>query len=246
MKNEKLIKQYENGALAPAEYLDFEHKLKSDPSFAREVKQYRDLNGLIITREHTDLKEPLTDTETQKKPLAEDSLDTTSYGKRYRHVYAAAAAIIVLIAVFQWFQKEPSAQDLYAAYYQPYKNTLQLVQREARLTELRSQAFLAYEAREFDKALTLFESDLQNTYNPDIAFYKSMSLLSSGRDIEAHSLLTRLKKEAISYKPQLYWYSALIALNANDKQTAREQLDSLTMLNSGYKKNAILKIKEQL
>ena len=73
-----------------------------------------------------------------------------------------------------------------------------------------------------------------------------MSLMSSGQDMEASQVLNNLKIQKSSYEPQVYWYSALLSLKNNQEQRAKEQLDSLSMLNSGYKNSALAKIKKEL
>lgn len=246
MENEQLIHDYTNGRLSREDTSAFEARLTTNPELAREVKEYKDLKKAIKENERLELKTTLQELEVEEDVPEITNEEKVSFTKKYRHIYIAAAVIIFAIIGFQFLEKEPSGQDLYASYYQPYDNTLQPVTRGETGEDVLSQAFQAYEAGEFKKAITLFDSSLKKQSNPDVSFYKAMSLISTGSEKEAATLLNNLKKEKISYKPQLYWYSALLALKNNDKQTANEQLDSLSMLNSDYKKSAIINIKKEL
>lgn len=246
MENEQLIHDYTNGRLSTQDAKSFEAKLTTDSELAFELKQYLDIKRAIKEQERTDLKEILQHLEGEGNLDVQAEEETSSFARKYRHIYIAAAVIVLAIIGFQFLDEDPSTQDLYASYYQPYDNTLQPVTRGESNVDVLSEAFQAYEAREFKKAITLFDSSLSNEYNPDVSFYKAMSLLSSGSEKEAAILLSNLKKEKISYEPQLYWYSALLALKNNNKQMANEQLDSLVMLNTDYKKGTITKIKKEL
>lgn len=247
MENEQFIHDYENGSLSSEKKQAFELRYSSDKAFAEEVKEYRNLKSAIKEKERLDLKSTLQDLEKQKEITPEiTDEENISFGRKYRHIYVAAAVIVFAVIGFQFLEKETSNQDLYASFYQPYPNTLQPVTRSEASTDVLSQAFQAYEANEFEKAEVLFETSLTQEYNSDIAFYKAMTLLNMKNDEEGSDLLKQLKNESTSFKPQLYWYSALLALKKNDEQQAKEQLDSLSQLNSGYKKSAILKIKKLL
>lgn len=238
MENEQLIHDYINDRLSPTDKEAFENKLATDTGFASEVKEYKDVKNAIRENERSGLKSILQDLESKEA--------TTSFSKRYRHIYIAAAVIIFAIIGSQFLQKGSSNQDLYASFYQPYPNTLQPVTRGEEGSNDLSKAFQAYEANDFKKAATLFDASLKANYNTDVLFYKAMSLYNIGKQSEAANLLNKLKKDNTNYTPQIYWYSALLDLKNNNIQRAKEQLDSLTQLNSGYKQSAIVKIKREL
>lgn len=245
MENEQFIHDYYTNRLSAVDRQGFEHRIEEDPTFAQEVKEYQDIKTAIKESERVALKNILQDLESQE--VKEEPLEQTiSFSKKYRHIYAAAAVIIFTIIAFQFLEKEPSTQDLYASYYQPYPNTLQPVVRGERNEDKISQAFVAYEANEFSKAAGLFEESLAITYDPDVAFYQAMSLLESKKQVEASILLSKLKKEGTSFKPQLYWYSAMVALKNGQKEVAKQQLDSLAALRSDYKKRTISKLQKEL
>ncbi len=247
MENEQLIHDYTNDRLIPEERLAFELRLETDAQLAQEYEQYVDLKKAIKEQVRIDLKDTLRALENQKEEISGISDEqTVSFSKKYSYIYIAAAVIIFAVIGFQFLEQDPSNQDLYASFYQPYDNTLQPVTRGETTEDVLSQAFQAYEAADFEKAIPYFNSSLEEQYQPDVAFYKAMSLMSSGQDMEASQVLNNLKKQKSSYEPQVYWYSALLSLKNNQEQRAKEQLDSLSMLNSGYKNSALAKIKKEL
>lgn len=243
MENDQLIQDYINQKLSGREVRDFEKRLFSDPSFAIEVQDYRNVQNAIKENERKHLKAMLQDLEVQEGDPQEEPI---SFTKRYRHIYAAAAIIIFSIIGFQFLDQGPTNQDLYTSFSQPYPNTLQPITRGEETTDALSKAFMAYEAGDYKTASTLFDRILQSNSNPDIFFYKAMSLYNEGKQQEATTALNTLKNKNTNYTPQVYWYSALLALKNDNTQLAREQLDSLSMLNSGYKDAAVKKIKKEL
>lgn len=243
MENDQLIQNYINQKLSEQEVQDFEERLSSDPSFATQVQDYRNVQNAIKENERTNLKAMLQDLEVQEGDRQEEPV---SFTKKYRHIYAAAAIIIFSIIGFQFLEQGPTNQDLYASFSQPYPNTLKPITRGEETTDELSKALQAYEAEDYKSASTRLDRVLQSNPNPDILFYKAMSLYNDGKQQEATAALNMLKNKNTNYTPQVYWYSALLALKNDNTQLAREQLDSLSMLNSGYKDAAVKRIKKEL
>lgn len=246
MENEQFIHDYENGNLSAQDRAVFENRLNTEPTFAQEVKDFRDLKIAIKSVEKNTLKERLQQLESQNIEESPSSKQDITYGKRYRHIYAAAAVIIFAIVMFQFLEKDPTSQDLYASYYQAPPNTLQPVIRGNDSKDQLSLAFQAYEAQEYGSAATLFKAALEQEYNPDVRFYRAMSLISNGQEALGNDILQELKKEDTSFAPQVFWYSALIALKNNEQERAKQQLDSLGLLDSGYKEKTIRRLKKEL
>ncbi len=242
MENEQLIQQYLHDRLSPEERANFENQLSKDTVLKEQYDEYQNLKQAIKESERIELKSSLVAIE---KTEQEDTQEI-SFTRRYSYIYAAAAIIIAAIIVFQFLEKEPSPQDLYASYYEPYPNTLQPVVRGDSRDDSVSKGFIAYESAAYDQAISFFDAALSKTYDPNIAFYKAMSLLNLKKTEDALTLITKLKKEETNYRPQLYWYSALIALDMKKREEAISQLDSLSILKSGFKDRTLIKIKDQL
>ncbi len=229
MDNTKLIQNYYADILSDQESIAFEDRLQKDKAFAEEVTAYNELSKYqeVTT---SSIKEEV----------------TTSYTKRYMHIYIAAAIIITAIVMVQFFETKASPQELYTSYYQLYPNVIQPYKIAVTKNDELSKAFVAYETKEFEKAIELFNSSIGFAYHSDIVFYKAMSLLANDHTEESLALLSKLKKEETLFTDQLYWYSALIALKRGQKIKALEQLDSLQVLKSNYNRTARRLLKEEL
>lgn len=230
MDNTKLIQDYYADLLSKEEVTAFEERLLKDKAFADEVAQYNELSKNVE----------------EELLIPNDDAETISYTKRYSHIYIYATIIIIAIIAFQFFEKKATPQELFTSYYQVYPNTMLSYEEAKTKKDELSKAFIAYENEEFEKATKHFTSSIKFAYNYNIVFYKAMSLLASDHTDESLALLSILKKEETSLKGQLYWYSALIALKKGQKDKALQQLDSLQILKSDYKKAARRLLKEEL
>ena len=144
MENEQLIHDYTNDRLIPEERLAFELRLETDAQLAHEYEEYVDLKKAIKEQVRIDLKDTLKALENQKEEISGISDEqTVSFGKKYSYIYIAAAVIIFAVIGFQFLEQDPSNQDLYASFYQPYDNTLQPVTRGETKEDVLSQAFQA-------------------------------------------------------------------------------------------------------
>ncbi len=185
-----------------------------------------------------------------KRSVQEKETNTSeeyiSYTRKYSFYYVAAAVMIIAILVSQYFQKEPNPQDLYAAYFQPFK-----IVKDSITSDLQNQpefetALKAYNLKDYYTASIQFDHLLSNSKDAHVTFYNAMSHLNNGDFTSAQAIMDRLKKERSNYQADLYWYSALISLKQSNKREAIIQLDSLKLVNSGYRRKASQAILKQL
>ncbi|TVZ52842.1 hypothetical protein [Dokdonia sp. Hel_I_53] len=183
-----------------------------------------------------------------KSSFTKESLEVEqlSYSKQYRFYYIAAAIMISSILIYQFLEEKPDAQDLYVSYYQAFPVNIDINELNASSDSLIFHGFNAYKDGKYTKASSLFEASLKHRYDEDIAFYLAMSYINSNNETQDLSMFKKLKQKQSKYMPQLYWYTALLYLKANDSKAAIKQLDSLRLTKSNFKKQASRKILKTL
>ena len=227
MEQDILIQKYLAGKLSKKEELHFIELIEKDVSFTEKVAKHTDLQKAIQASEREELKTYLQSLESESTKKV-----TPFFNKKW----LAIAAVFMMLISIGYYQLTINnvSNELYATYFEPYPNALYPITRGNNKGE-KAQLFAAYENGDYETALHGFQKILTKKYDVDIQFYYTMSLLNSGDTKTAYKNLQALKKETTLFTPQLYWYSALIALKKGDKKQVIIQLDSLENLKSGYK-----------
>lgn len=222
MEQEVLIQRYVAETLTKPQMEEVMRRMEVDAVFKAEVDDYILISSGIKVSEKKQLK--------QRLQAIEHKND--SKGKFFK-VWRIAASIALLIGVgfFYVFQSSNSNESLYASNFEPYPNTLQPVVRDTPA----NPAFIAYEAGNYDTAISEFEMLLQHENDPDIQFYLAMSFLNNGAIHNALDNLKSLETSNTRYLAQVHWYSALAYLKNDNKVLALQSLKALEKLDSTYK-----------
>ena len=226
MEREEYIRKYFEGTLSAEETLAFEELLKEDHTFAAEFEFEKNVKKAIILNKRKALKETF---QAYEKP-----------GKSYKWLFAAAS-IVAIVGLFTWNSFfNTNFDSLYNEYYQTYPNTIAPTVRGEGVTDLRTKAFLAYDAGKFKTSLELF-TKLYETSSEDYAlFYKGVSLMELEKYREA---LEVFKNNNLyinpTYMPFSKWYAALANLKLENKAAAISILEELAKTENPQKQAAL-------
>lgn len=237
MKPQELISKYIQNNLTPEEQKEFDTLIVTDTDFKKEVAFHEDIKKAAENKDDDNFRALLTDLESNVKQKNSPTW-----------WYVAASIVILLGATYFFSLKKPvSNEELFAVYFEPYRNITQPVARGEELENLKTIAFNAYENGNFEKALTLFDTLLSHKEESSILFYKANVLLKLN---DAKKAITILEKKAIvkdSFSEKIYWYLALSYLKDNDPEKSKEKLKLvLKVPNSDYKKEEARKLLEAL
>lgn len=223
MKNFDLIEKYFTNDLTPEEQLLFNKQLQKNKDFEKEFRFQKDLKQAIVSNQRDELKSTLQsfESEIQKKSGYQ------SIPKKW----LIAASVILLLGLGSILIKTayfPSPERLFVQNFEPYRNIIQPVARGENINTIESSAFVAYENKNYHKAINLFNSveDPDTTY---ILFYKAMCQLSINNAAEAIKLLTPIatsakdKDQDKNFKELSNWYLALAYLKNNEEAKAISQ-----------------------
>ena len=147
----------------------------------------------------------------------------------FRVAIAIAAMLVVgAVGYFTYFQS-PTGPELYAKYYDNYKNDIPVSLRRPGLSDVDpnfAQALTSYTERRYSQANMLFERALQAQPDNEAArFFAGLSLLESNQTDKASGYLNAVANSTGVYSKKAAWYLIMCNLKAGKKTEAKERLD---------------------
>jgi len=210
MKREALIEKYIQNRLSVEEQLLFDEFIKNDSQ----------LKKVVINADDSNFKKLITEIESRSKPANRK----TSYAK-----WLVAASIVVLLGSFYfiYFNDKNSSNELFAEYFEPYRNVIQPIERNNEQHNKKTQAFAVYENGDYNKAIILFSRLYETTNESYYLFYKANALLQLDRADEAIALLIKHHKTNGVLTQKTNWYLALAYLKIDDKINTEKVLQKV-------------------
>jgi len=215
MNREELLEKYLQEKLSPQEKVIFDELIATDATFKEEVAWQSDLKKAIIHEDNDNFKALLTEIEA-KKPIP----------KRGYTKWLAAASILLLVGFSYLFftTTNSTTDDLFADYFEPYRNVIQPIERGSSQQDEKTVAFTAYEKGNYEKAVDLF-TKLYGTSNESYyLFYKANALLKLNKANEAIPVLLEHLKTKDTLTEKTNWYLALAYLKVDKKNMAKTTL----------------------
>jgi len=234
MDKDTLLLKYFAGSLNTEEKKVFQSLMENDTEFQLQVALEEDVQRVVQHSERSALKLKLKEFETQlpKEGLKTVSKTTTNYLK-------IAASFAILIAatwfIYQW-SASPNLNDLYAANYEKFPNTVYTITRSDTLdNSLERKAFEAYEGGNIEAAITYFEELIAVSNLDYIPFYLGQSYLQGGKTEKALLQFESIVKHGTDFKSEALWYVSLAYLKLENQVKAKRHLE-LLVLEGNYKK----------
>ncbi len=214
MDTEEIIDKYYLDELTPEERVLMQRRLREDADFKAEFDFQENLRRAIRDTERDSLKEKLIGFErTQAKGTA----------KKHWKIWQIAASITILLCIAglaYYVNTQDDSQKLYAKNYEPYPNTVFNITRGEGTASLEREAFTAYEANDYETAITLFEKLNAQGERTAISFYLGQSLLAANHPKQSLAIFERLIQEQDDFSAEARWYAALTELKLQDKPSA--------------------------
>lgn len=226
MNHEALILKHFNKTLSKDEETVFSNLLETDADFKTLFNEHENMHVAFKLNEKQSLKNHLNNFDSNTHSVKK---------KLNQKIIVLATACCLLIGAFYFLNN--SSSNIYDTYFDVYPNVLEPVVRGEQSTN--SDAFMSYENENYSDAEAHFKEVLKKNVNPNIEFYYAMSLLNQDKFDDAQNVLEALKTKTHEFLPEVYWYSALIAVKNNDIKQAKKELDLLKLTNSDFKKEDI-------
>lgn len=230
----ELFDNYMNGNLSDDVALAFESKLKTDSELKKEFDLYRLIIAGIVEQGANGLKEKL-------KVREEFHRRSRTNIKMY---YKIAAAILLLLAaaflILKW-SYSPDPQSLYLAYYEPYPNIVDPLDRTSN-SEVFS-AYQLYELGKYNETIEKLSAIPGKIITPPSLFYLGQAYMATSEWEKALDCFQKIEDES-SYYQTAQWHIALIFLKLNDIEQVEKQLGIIIDQKGDYQKQALALKKE--
>ena len=233
MNTADYINKYFENTLSEAELKAFNTLLLNDNDFKEEFEFQKELRDTLVLNDREELKKEI------------QNWDTTKNKPRFKPWLIAACILILLGSSWQLFfnSQSNSTEDLYASYFEPYRNIVQPIVRGEHKEDLKSKAFEAYEAKDYENAILHFNEILNEEPNATISFYKANTLLQLNKANEAIILLEANVKNPDTLQDRNLWYLALAYLKENNVDASKKTLKLLISQSKFKAKEAKILIK---
>jgi len=214
-----LIDKYVSNTANAEEIIQIEKLIKTDEQIAEEVRFRQNVKLVASKADEDHFKSALEEIAGQPK--------TSKSVKPLYWVFAAAALVVLGFFAYNFWSVKPS-EDLFSTHFEPYRNVVKPVVRGETKMDSLSQAFFYYENKNYDKALSYFETLEQQEKHSVLEFYQAMVLIEQEKYAEAYEHL-----ESYSSTPdpkllaQSLWYKALLNIRKGDVEKAKIQLEKL-------------------
>ena len=228
-----LLEKYLIGKLTEEEELLFNEFLKKDTEKRLEVEFQLNLKKVASHVDEADFRKLITKIENQsRQPQIQKNKNTK---------WLVAASITLLLGLGYFYnasQTKATNTELFATYFEPYRNVIHPIVRGTMQQDKQSMAFMAYENGDFAKAVLLFNQLYSTTKEPYYLFYKANSLLKLNKTKEAIPLLLQHLKTKDTLTEKTHWYLALAYLKLEDNKKAKQELQKVIDSGSFKKKDA--------
>lgn len=226
MDKELLLYKYFSNRLTAQENNLLQELLITDSEFKQQFDFENNLKQVINDKENKDLKAKLATFEnaiSQEKPVR--TFSRPNYSK-----WAMAASIVLFVGL-GWFGFNnffgTNYGELYENNFQQYPNTVYSITRGESVKSIEGDAFTAYEAGNFQKALDGFQEISEEEKNDYVDFYMGQSYLNLDQLEGSKVHFQKVIDATGEFAAESQWYLALIAIKQENKEVAKQQLNEL-------------------
>lgn len=245
--NIEYIERYLNNELPDQEKLTFEAKIESNKELREQVDWVRNLSDSLfsVKKEHlTEQVKSWMDEESptdQSEKTATKQEQSNSFSRPIKIAAALAAVLALLFLVWFFFLKQDETPVQKANQYIALYHSDPVILRGNQSEEWQ-RAIQLYKERDFDNMIeSMMPIINQPNVSPEQLFYTGLAHLYNAPpalDSTLYYFSLNIKKDSVSYKEDIDWYSSLIHLKQGKPEKARPLLNSIKRSNSKYKNSA--------
>ena len=235
------VYDYLEGRMSPQEQELFEKQLLENQELKKEVNDIRaleqGLHGLGV--------------ESFKQDLAswEDALNSQPKDTSNWKNFLAVAAVILLIAlpaIYFLVPGNPSNQDLFLSYYQPYEEMITTRGNTSdSLNLLLIEGMEAYSRKSYEECSSLLQSYLDQQPDARVSLYLAIAQLELNQAQAAEANFIQARQDPI-FRQQAQWYQALSYLKFSETEKAKDLLGEIVGQQGHYRNQEANKLLKQL
>jgi len=225
----ELIERYFDNELSASESEALRQRLTNDPDLKKKFDQEKLLISAIRYNAINNNLQYLKEVEGK---LGRVEKPQTS-GNWYLYAAAACITLLIVAAIVLW-PSQRSTDDLYADYFEPFPNVFQPTLRTERVADLRTEAFGAYEAENYDRAAALFTQLNEEQSDAGILMLLGNANLVIGKPELAQQNFNDLLAKYDELDIPAKWFLSLCHLKTGDTDKARVLLKDVQQSQSPY------------
>ncbi|WP_130733346.1 tol-pal system YbgF family protein [Flavobacterium sp. J27] len=227
-----LFDQYLENEMTPQEKLDFENQLQNSIELNEAFELYKETSHFLKNTFSTDVE----DFKNNLKAISKRSQEEEEVIKSRKVIsmptkwFAIAASIVVLF--FVWFfmnDTVPEYQDFNqhekAYFTERSQNNIYLKQAEE-----------AFNAKNYQKAVLLFENITSKDLGVEEQLFYAIALLEENQFPKAESILENIKRQPSVFRNKAIWYLALSKLKQKDYENCKTLLNEIPKQAEDYDK----------
>jgi tetratricopeptide (TPR) repeat protein len=229
-KDIELIEKYFDEGLSEFDAANFERRMKTDESFRSLVEQEKYIIGAIRMQ---GLNDDLAQLKRVEATLKDPTIETVQNNNRRWYLLAAAVVSMIIIARFA-LMPPVTSQDLFQDHFRPYLNVFEPTTRGEARPDDRTEAFKAYDKRDYEQAATLFREVIKRQPDPEALLLLGNCNLMIGNTGEAIMNFSQLARESSELSIQAKWFLSLAYLKNDDTTHALPLLKELAATDASY------------
>lgn len=230
-----LVEKYFDAELSEEEMNIFNTRVEHDDHFKALVLREKIIIGAIRNQGLLDNLQYL---KTIEEKIQGDQAHPYATGIKGWYYYAAAAVVALFLVITFLLPSQQSSEELFASYFTTYPNVFEPTVRGNNLATERTEAFQAYEQKDYQKAAIAFKELLRVKEEPGILLLLGNSNLMLGNAKEAQENFVTLINKYDDLDLQAKWYLSLSYLKSGDKENARKILRELGETEISYASKA--------
>ncbi len=240
MNEEKLlaVARYLEGDMEQEEKQGFEAQLQTDTELQQVVREYEDI--------HQSLKMQLAPDAQDQQMLSTLKALNQQYFKAEALPEKAAAKVVSMKTYLKWISVAavliigllvwaPWSANLYEQY--AISRQMSVAERGIAQEEPLGQAATLFNKKDYAAARKILQRlYMENPNNPLLSYYFSITLIETGQEYEARTVLMKLHEGESAFKYDAAYYVALSFLKEDKKSEATEWLKKIPEGTANYNK----------
>ncbi|MGB0930606.1 MAG: tetratricopeptide repeat protein [Chitinophagales bacterium] len=245
------IEIYLDGELKGEELQKFERKMQTDPNFAAQVEEHRDLETMMTSLEIDHWKQRaktlLKEKKAQSTPITQPIKKTKPQNKLPYYLLRAAAVVLLVIGLAYFFLPSQSvnSEQLAMTYFEQTESSIYSGIERGEETDnsdvqLLNTAHEQYQEKSYLQAAKTLTKIAQNS-----PLYSESTLLSGLCYMQANQLSQAIQSfQTVANHPntlsqeEANWLLALAHLKKGDIEAGKKQLQSIEAEKGGFSKQA--------
>ncbi|MCB0851510.1 MAG: hypothetical protein KDD63_04785 [Bacteroidetes bacterium] len=227
--NNYLIEGFFSGTLTEEEEALFQEKMENDPDFAQTVRDLEMLESGLNALGFDEIAKDVEDWETNylAHKTFTHNIARRSVFWRYSGIAASLLVLVGVTFMLNRAQDKPTSADVLTQYYKPYDNMITFRDSVSQSEELLQSAMEAYEAKEYQLAVTAFQEYIK-TSEEDLRpyIYLGISQMELGNFQQADESFVKVMTLK-PYRQQAQWYRVLTYLKADNKEAAIQYINEV-------------------